>query len=478
MSKTAGRPYPGSRPFRQADRDRFFGRTAEADLLAEWWKNNHLTFVVGQAGRGKTSLLKAGVLPRLAEAAEKVTVLPIGRLSHSATFPLAALPAQNPYTLALLSSWAPNEIITRLAGLTVGDFIQRLGGTVLAVIDQADQLLADTGPRQAHRRRFLEELDEALRAGELHLLVVAREEAAGVMADALGGGIRLDLTPLTWQGAVDAVSLPVAGVGRSFADGVAERLVTDLQTSHITAADGSERHWTEDRVEPALLQAVCARFWDSLPDVDLITARDVRRHGDADTALATWCGMVIARIADDHELPAKRLASWLLNNFVTENGTRDRKREGATNTAGMPNASARGLEDRHLLIARLESGSRWYELLSDRLIEPLRKAAEMNLPLATSDDNLRAAEHAFTLGELDLAERYAQEILVPRWNLAYGCTRRHSRCWATWNMSVRNRRKPRVGTGRRCDCSGSSETTGRWLITSPPSGRLCWPRAA
>jgi hypothetical protein len=102
MSKTTGWPYPGSRPFRQADRDRFFGRATEAALLAERWQNNSLTFAVGRAGRGKTSLLQASVLPLLAD--QNVTVLPIGRLSHGATFPFAALPGQNPYTLALLCS--------------------------------------------------------------------------------------------------------------------------------------------------------------------------------------------------------------------------------------------------------------------------------------------------------------------------------------------------------------------------------------
>jgi hypothetical protein len=130
-----------------------------------------------------------------------------------------------------------------LVGLTVREFIQRrIGRTVLAAIDHSDELVAETGPRQAHRRRFLDELDEALRAGGLHLLVVAHEEAVGWMADVLGNGVRHDIAALTWQGAVDAVSEPMTAVGRPFADGVADRLVTDLQTSRIGGADGSERH--------------------------------------------------------------------------------------------------------------------------------------------------------------------------------------------------------------------------------------------
>src|ERR1700677_2276505 len=414
MSRDAGRPYPGPRPFRQADRERFFGRATEAALLAEWWQHNNVTFAAGPAGCGKTSLLLAGVLPLLAD--QNVTVLPVGRLSYGATFPLASLPGQNPYTLSLLCSLAPDEVVTRLGGLTVSEFIQRRGGnrTVLAAIDQADELLADTGPRQAYRHRFLDELEEAVRTTGLHLMVVARAEAADVMADVLGSGVRYDLAPLSWQGALDAVSGPMAGTGRSFAKNAVGKLVTSVQTSRIVGAVGSERHVSVEHVEPALLQTVCAYLWDSLPDVDLITATDVRRYGDADTALAAWCGSVIAQVADHHDLPAQRAISWLLDNFVAEDGTRNKIREGPAATAGMPSSMLWALEDGHLLRARQESDSRWYELLSDRVIEPLRRAGKADevcrIP-ASPEDHLRAAGHALTLGELDLAKPYAEEIL-------------------------------------------------------------------
>jgi predicted Zn-dependent protease len=208
------------------------------------------------------------------------------------------------------------------------------------------------------------------------------------------------------------VSGPAAGAGRPFAEGAADKLVTELQTSRIVGDGGAERYVTDDHVEPVLLQAVCARLWERLPaGATTITGRDVRRYGDAETALAAHCGAVIARVADDHDLSATLLCSWLLDTFVTELGTRGQAYEGTATTAGMPNAVVRELEDRHLLIARPQSGSRWYELLSDRLIEPLRRLADVRPPLASPEDHLRAAEHALALGELDLAERYAEEIL-------------------------------------------------------------------
>ncbi|MBV9445572.1 MAG: hypothetical protein JO345_06715 [Streptosporangiaceae bacterium] len=391
-------------------------------MLADSWQQNRLTFLVGPAGRGKTSLLHAGVLRSLtASNLHGGHVFPVGRLSYGAAFPSAALPGQNPFTLALLRSWSPGETTTRLAGLTIREFIRRQVGkhVILAAIDPADELVVETGRRKTHRRLFLEELREALDPREktetsprLHLLVAGREEAIDVVTDALGNGRSCVLTKLTQLGTREAITRPMAAPGKSFSEEGAERFLTDLRTSRIAADDGSERYVTDDRVEPALLQIACAHLWASLPaDVDFITARDVRRYGDVDTALAAHSSIVIAEVADEHEISTKRLNSWLVSTFITEHGARNKVYEGATATAGIPNAVVRALEDRYLLTSRLESGIRWYELSSDRLIEPLRRTADAHPPIADPAHCLQAAEHALTLGELDLTERYANEVL-------------------------------------------------------------------
>src|SRR5581483_2580493 len=400
IGERANRPYPGPRPFRQADQARFFGRADDIVTLTRLWQINRLTFMVGKAGRGKTSMLHAGILPSLAH--ESMTILPVGRLSYGATFPLAALPAHNPYTLALLCSWSPGETATRLAGLTIEDFIRRhaASGPVLAAIDPADELLAKTGPRTVHQQKFLGELAHALReVSQFHLLVIGREQAIGTVADVVGNGVRFCLPELTWPNALEAVVQPMAGTGRSFGDSAAEKLLMDLQ------ADG-------DRFEPVLLQSACTYLWASLPaELNVITDRDVRRYGDVDAALTAYCGTIIAEVAYDHGITVQQLVAWLRSSFIAEPGATKEVYEGETTTAGMPNAVARALEDRHLLACRPRAAERWYELLNDRLIGPLRNAARAGPPSVRPDTYLRAAERALALGELDLAQRHAKEVL-------------------------------------------------------------------
>ncbi len=61
--------YPGSKPFTQRDSPVYFGRDLDTDRLFRYVIVNNLVVIYGKSGLGKSSLLNAGLLPRL--AAEK-----------------------------------------------------------------------------------------------------------------------------------------------------------------------------------------------------------------------------------------------------------------------------------------------------------------------------------------------------------------------------------------------------------------------
>ncbi|MGA3344098.1 MAG: hypothetical protein ABSC76_04425 [Terracidiphilus sp.] len=64
----AERPWPGLLPFTEDSRMFFHGREAEADELFRLIEREPLTVLFGQSGLGKSSLLNAGVFPRLRRA--------------------------------------------------------------------------------------------------------------------------------------------------------------------------------------------------------------------------------------------------------------------------------------------------------------------------------------------------------------------------------------------------------------------------
>jgi hypothetical protein len=58
-------PYPGMRPFREDDASYFFGREDDLNSLEQALTDNDIVVVTGAAQIGKTSLVQAGLLPRL-----------------------------------------------------------------------------------------------------------------------------------------------------------------------------------------------------------------------------------------------------------------------------------------------------------------------------------------------------------------------------------------------------------------------------
>lgn len=421
-------PYVGLRPFRAEDGDRFFGRSTESHDLAALWQANRLTVLHGSSGVGKTSLLRAGVIPLLDPGS--VEVLPPGRVSHSSAFPLAALLKHNPYTFALLTFWSPNEPATSLSGLAVPDFLRRRKKRtdsygrplpVLAAIDQAEELFTDSIHHRRYQGPFIDELVEALdEHPDLHLLLLIRDSFRidlspyeHDLGQASQAWIRL--LPLIPQTALDAIRGPLNVTDRSFTLGAAEELVDGLRTSEIVHAVGQRSTVIAEEIEPALLQVVCSHLWEALPDdINIIASHELHVYADVVRTLAEFCGRALIAIADDRGLPATELRSWLQRTFITELGRKSTVDEGLTHTAGMPNAVMRALENRHVIKAEQRAGSRWYELQHDLLIEPIRRMDDTALrpmPQAEPSEHLRTAAEALAAGELALAQQQAERAL-------------------------------------------------------------------
>ncbi len=77
-----GSPYPGLRDFTEDEAPIFFGRESEIESLLRLLAKSRFVAVVGASGSGKSSLVRAGVIPRL-------TTMPVGSSGNRSGLPPA-----------------------------------------------------------------------------------------------------------------------------------------------------------------------------------------------------------------------------------------------------------------------------------------------------------------------------------------------------------------------------------------------------
>ncbi|GAA2318080.1 hypothetical protein GCM10010149_83150 [Nonomuraea roseoviolacea subsp. roseoviolacea] len=386
----AQEPYVGPRPFRRAEAPLFFGRSREARLVRDAWLSERVVVLHGAAAVGKTSLLHAGVLPLLSgeapdapgAAPRHTAVLPVGRLVHQATWPLARAPGPGGHRFTLLSSWTPagrSPDPGRPLTAVLGDVADhRRPYRILGAIDHFEELFTVFPERLAERERLVAELARALRELPLNLLLVVRDDQLAALSGYEGVLSPQPFTYLRLEGldpdsARAAMTGPAGRAGRRFAPGVAERLVERLRTSVYTDRLGESVELVGDRVSPFELQLACSALWAGLaPGEETITAESLARLGDLSGVLAAYFDRAVRDVSVETNWPEGALRAWIRAAFVTERGTRGTAYRGLSQTADLPNAVVDALVARHVLTEEQRAGSLWYQLAQERLVEAVR----------------------------------------------------------------------------------------------------------
>jgi WD40 repeat protein/DNA-binding SARP family transcriptional activator len=167
-------PYMGLRAFDESDAADFFGRADLVDdvlrRLGGTGPRSRLVLVVGGSGTGKSSVVRAGILPRIRRGAVP---------GSEGWFVTTMLPGATPFKelAAALRRVAVTEV-PDLAGALAGtggiDAVVRQllppGGQLLLVVDQLEELFTSAPERD--QRRFLDGLVHAIGAPDSRLRVV------------------------------------------------------------------------------------------------------------------------------------------------------------------------------------------------------------------------------------------------------------------------------------------------------------------
>jgi WD40 repeat protein len=372
---TARSPYPGLTSFSEDDAAVFFGRDAEIERLWQLVQpsvRGGVIAVVGPSGSGKSSLVRAGLVPRLLRTPERWIVVPRIVPTTQPVRQLARSLAQAFKERGV--DTAPLELVNRLGegpGALV-ELVEELRDTasgeppsVLFVVDQAEELV--TLRDATERRAFLDLLRGAVTGTPaVRALLTVRAEFLGPLLVEPGTGPLVDETllvsPLDRSRLPEVIERPAHRAGLLFAPGLVGRLVEDthggdaLPLLAFTLRQLADRAGSDGEI--------------GLDDYDAI--------GGVVGALRTTADQTAAQLASaglgDLVLPTlTRLAA------VTRAAEPTRRRVARGSLTPAEDDVVQGFVDARLLVSGEDQGEAVVEVAHEALLrqwEPLRDAIE------------------------------------------------------------------------------------------------------
>ncbi|WP_430541320.1 trypsin-like peptidase domain-containing protein [Streptomyces carpaticus] len=297
-------PYRGLEPFTERDVGWFHGRQAVVNRVLERLRQHRLVLLLGPSGAGKSSLVRAGVIPVLAEG---------GLPGSEGWARVVARPGVN--LLAELEKAGLDGAAVEGIGPAVA---RRLAaepgqGRLLVVIDQFEELLTQPAA-PARPGAGPAAVDDLLAVLEAHptvsILLAARNdfyprlaEACPQLLEAATPGLVNLPGDLAAPDLHAIITRPAHDAGARFEDGLPERIIEDLR-----ATDSS------GRVPATLLpplQLALVQLWNHRADGRL-THQAYQRIGEATGALTAWCDNALNALPAGHQPSAQRLLTALV----------------------------------------------------------------------------------------------------------------------------------------------------------------------
>lgn len=304
-------PYKGLTYFTEADADLFFGREDLVARLMARLTDDRFLAVIGASGSGKSSLLRAGVIPRLrAKNWQIYTFTPTA-------FPLSALantlardePLGTASTLTEQFSTNPQTLLQVSGQLAARQTSDR----ILIFVDQFEELFTLCGD-EAERQAFLDNLMTAASAESTTTVIIsmradfyARCDRYEQLREAVSSSQEY-VGPMNQIELIRAIVEPARRNGWRFVDGLVEQIVDDV------------------RDEPGrlpLLSHALLETWRGRKG-NVMTLSGYRAVGGVEGAIAKSAETTYTTLSDTQKLIAQRV--FLSLTEINDNAVETRRR--------------------------------------------------------------------------------------------------------------------------------------------------------
>ena len=383
------RPYPGLRPFTEIEQAYFFGREGDKAILIDKILANRLTLLFAASGVGKSSLLRAAVIPQLTHpAGEHLSVVYHRRWWGEED--MSAVLCQ-----AILQELTTQHILTEAdrAELQHESLVAVLGyvslltrAPLVLILDQFEEFF-----RYQRGRKTFSALIEALtdvivdKTLPVSVVLSMREDFA-LELNAFKPRLPTllfenfyRLEKLDREAARLAIVRPVEPLGFRYEKDLVDQLLNDL-AQQVREVSATERLLQVDHtvVEPPYLQIVCERLWQLAQDDPerVVRLRHYQQVGGVTGILEQFLRRVLAGFSGGEQA----LLSQAFDYLVAQRGAKmawplDKL---AKSLRVKPERLQRVLErlttDQVRVLLREErEGVLWYELYHDMFSESIER---------------------------------------------------------------------------------------------------------
>jgi WD40 repeat protein len=407
-------PYRGLEPFRFTDASILAARKTDTERLVRLVTMYRGVLLYGESGAGKSSVINAGLLPRLVEEEvwpHRVRVQP----RPEAEFVLEPIRSSttdaDAYLPSAFEGAAPDgRLVLAASGFSAAATAAAEKARILLVFDQFEEFvtLFDDEARAVLQKRIVAEIIELLRARDVRvkLLFGFREDYLANLAPLLTEQPELAdqsvrLVPPPTAAAAGIIRAPFERFPGAFPKGGPPREFTEEFAERI--AESFEQRSKTGRLNLSELQIVCVRLWEDAEDFEeLFEKREI--EGLLEDFLNQRLGLF--------EGPSRDVAVVLLTRLVTSSSTRnvvsreDLLAHAIRETGCDPDVADATVErlagEAALVRAERRRDVMTYEIVSEFLVP---KVASLKAELLSAAESRRALAEAQKKHEQERAER-------------------------------------------------------------------------
>lgn len=332
-------PYVGLQPYHEADQDYFFGRERDTRIISSNLYAAFLTVLYGASGVGKTSVLRAGVFPRL-RASPRTAIVIFDTWSDQNLLNTLKAKCLNAIAAVTGSTELPLDPDLPLDEL-LASATQAFDVTLLIILDQFEEYFLyhpETEKDNAFDAEFAQTVNRE--DIDINVLVAMREDSLSKLdrfrariPNILSNALRL--RHLDAASARDAMRKPLDVYAAqhpteqavSIEDGLVEELIEEIQVEKLIIGQGgrgviekSETTKADVRIEAPFLQLALTRLWNEerAQGSQVLRLETLQALGGAGQIIRTHMDSAMKALSPEEQ----ETAAGIFRYMVTPSGTK------------------------------------------------------------------------------------------------------------------------------------------------------------